>query len=38
MTCWPRALAAIDPSNGSVRNSGSINAPGIWLGVAKYPA
>lgn len=29
MTCWPRALAAIEASNGSVRYSGSISAPGI---------
>lgn len=35
MTCWPRLLAAIDASNGSVMNSGSISAPGIWLGVLK---
>jgi hypothetical protein len=32
---WPPALAAIDTSNGSVTNSGSMSAPGIWLGVSK---
>jgi hypothetical protein len=35
MTCWPRPLAAIEPSNGSVMNSGSASAPGIMLGVLK---
>jgi hypothetical protein len=35
MTCWPRLLAAIEPSKGSVMNSGSMSAPGIWLGVLK---
>lgn len=33
ITRWPRLLAAIEPSNGSVMNSGSISAPGIRLGV-----
>ncbi len=35
MTCWPRLLAAIEPSKGSVMYSGSMSAPGIWLGVLK---
>ena len=35
ITCCPWALAAIEPSNGSVMNSGSISAPGIVLGVSK---
>jgi hypothetical protein len=35
MTCCPRLLLAIEPSNGSVMNSGSISAPGIRLGVSK---
>jgi hypothetical protein len=28
ITCWPWALSVIEPSNGSVMNSGSISAPG----------
>jgi hypothetical protein len=35
MTCWPLLLAAIEPSKGSVMNSGSMSAPGIVLGVLK---
>lgn len=35
--CWSWALAAMDASKGSVTYSGSINAPGISLGVVKYP-
>ena len=32
ITCWPVESAAIDASKGSVMKSGSISAPGIWLG------
>lgn len=33
MTSCPVLLLAIEPSKGSVMNSGSISAPGIRLGV-----
>jgi hypothetical protein len=35
ITCCPWLLAAIEPSKGSVMNSGSTSAPGIVLGVRK---
>jgi hypothetical protein len=35
ITCCPWLLAAIEPSKGSVMNSGSTSAPGIVLGVLK---
>ena len=37
ITSWPCRLAAIEPSNGSVMNSGSTSAPGMLLGVETYP-